>query len=184
MGLYTYRFGTDVGDLWLVSAGYFGGLAQREKSQSATVLGMLLRLLGLAVVFLDQGLSLRVGFVAGVAALLIGVVCNSASLVGMKVISGDSHSMATTAGSLLVAVLLFCVLWYFDDGVWPAQLSQRGILSIAYLGILGSVVGSSMCYYIICHMSSAAVALILVITSLLALMVGKLFNAEHLPPGV
>lgn len=148
------------------------------------VLGMLLGLTGLGVVFLDHGLSLQAGFAAGVTALLVGVLCNSASLVGMKVIADDSHPMATTTGSLLVAAPLFCVLWYFDDGTWPTQISQRGMLSIAYLGVLGSVVGFAMYYYIIRHLSSAAVALVLVITPLLALMVGKIFNAEQLPPGV
>lgn len=150
----------------------------------ARLSGMLLGLAGLGVVFLDQGLSLHGGFAAGVVALLLGVVCNSASLVGMKVIADDSHPMATTTGSLLVAAPLFLLLWCFDDAGWPAQLSLRASLSIAYLGVLGSVVGFAMYYYIIRHMSSASVALILVITPLLALVVGKLFNAEQLPPGV
>lgn len=148
------------------------------------LLGMLLGLVGLGVVFLDQGLTLQAGFAAGVVALLIGVVCNSASLVGMKVIADDSHPMATTAGSLLVAAPLFLLLWYVDGGGLPEQLSLRAGLSIAYLGVLGSVVGFAMYYYIIRYMSPASVALILVITPLLALLVGKLFNAEQLPPGV
>lgn len=148
------------------------------------LLGMLLGVIGLGVVFLDQGLTVQAGFAAGVVALLIGVVCNSASLVGLKVIADDSHPMATTTGALLVAAPLFFLLWYVDDGTWPTQMSLRGTLSIAYLGVLGSVVGFAMYYYIIRHMSSASVALILVITPLLALLVGKLFNAEQLPPGV
>jgi len=156
-----------------------------EKSFSPVrLLGMLLGMVGLGVVFLDQELSLQAGFAAGVVALLIGVVCNSASLVGLKVIADDSHPMATTTGALLVAAPLFFLLWCIDDGVWPTQLGLRGTLSIAYLGVLGSVVGFAMYYHIIRHMSSASVALILVITPLLALVVGKLFNAEQLPPGV
>lgn len=150
----------------------------------ARVLGMLLGVGGLAVVFLDQGLALQAGFAAGVAALLVGVVCNSASLVGMKVIADDSHPMVTTTGSLLVAAPLFFLLWCFQDGSWPTQSSWRGMLSIAYLGVLGSVLGFAMYYYIIRQLSSAAVALILVITPLLALMMGRLFNAEQLPSGV
>ncbi|WP_185267056.1 DMT family transporter [Halopseudomonas xiamenensis] len=150
----------------------------------ARVLGMLLGVGGLAVVFLDQGLALQAGFAAGVAALLVGVVCNSASLVGMKVIADDSHPMVTTTGSLLVAAPLFFLLWCFQDGNWPTQSSWRGMLSIAYLGVLGSVLGFAMYYYIIRQLSSAAVALILVITPLLALMMGRLFNAEQLPSGV
>ncbi len=150
----------------------------------ARVLGMLLGVGGLAVVFLDQGLALQAGFATGVAALLVGVVCNSASLVGMKVIADDSHPMVTTTGSLLVAAPLFFLLWCFQDGSWPTQSSWRGMLSIAYLGVLGSVLGFAMYYYIIRQLSSAAVALILVITPLLALMMGRLFNAEQLPSGV
>ena len=148
------------------------------------MLGMLLGVIGLSVVLLDQGLTVQAGFAVGGVARLIGVVGNSASLVGLKVIADDSHPMATTTGALLVAAPLFFLLWYVDDGTWPTQLSLRGTLSIVYLGVLGSVVGFAMYYYIIRHMSSASVALILVITPLLALLMGKLFNAEQLPPGV
>lgn len=148
------------------------------------LLGMSSGVAGLGVIFLNQGLIFQTGFTAGVMALLIGVVCNSASLVGLKVIADDSHPMATTTGALLVAVPLFFLSWWLGDGAWPAQLSLRASLSIAYLGVFGSVLGFTMYYYIIRHMSPASVALILVITPVLALMVGKIFNAEQLPPGV
>ncbi|WP_218573677.1 DMT family transporter [Pseudomonas sp. OIL-1] len=146
--------------------------------------GMLMGLAGLALIFLDGTLVMQPGFAAGVMALLLGVLCNSASLVGLKVINDDSHPLATTTGALLVAAPLFTLAWWLDGALWPDSFSLRSSLSIVYLGVLGSVLGFALYYFIVRNMESASVALILVITPVLALVVGRVFNAEELPPEV
>ena len=116
---------------------------------TARLLGMMFGLGGLVTIFLDQKLSLQPGFTIGLLVLLIGVVCNSVSLVGLKVIADDSHPMVTTAGALLVAAPLFVLLWWVDGSGWPLHFTLRGILSIAYLGLVGSVLGFALYYFLI-----------------------------------
>lgn len=148
------------------------------------LLGMLLGLGGLAVIFGDGMLLLEPGALAGIAVLLLGVLLNAATLVGLKHIADDSPPLATTTGALLVATPLFLIAWWLDGASLPAELSWRGGLSIAYLGLFGSVLGFAMYYFILRHLASERVALILVITPLAALLVGRQFNDEALPAQV
>ena len=148
------------------------------------LLGMVLGVAGLGIVFIDDGLRLAEGAAAGIAVLLFAVLVNAATLVGLKRIADDSAPLATTAGSLLVAAPLFLLAWWLDGAALPAQLSWRGGLSILYLALFGSVLGFALYYYIVRRLDSAQVALILVITPLLALLVGQRFNGEQLPPQV
>jgi len=148
------------------------------------LLGMLLGLGGLAVIFGDGALLLEPGALAGIAVLLVGVLLNAATLVGLKYIADDSPPLATTTGALLVATPLFLLAWWLDGAAWPAALSWRGGLSIAYLGVFGSVLGFAMYYFIVRHLASERVALILVITPVAALLVGRQFNGEALPAQV
>lgn len=148
------------------------------------LLGMLLGLGGLAVIFGDGALLLAPGALAGIAVLLVGVLLNAATLVGLKFIADDSPPLATTTGALLVATPLFLLAWWADGAAWPVELSWRGGLSIAYLGVFGSVLGFALYYFIVRHLASERVALILVITPVAALLVGRQFNGEALPAQV
>lgn len=143
--------------------------------------GMLLGVLGLAAVFLGDGLILRPGMALGVAALLVAVLAHTASLVGLKRLDDDSHPLATTAGALSVAAPLFVLAWLGEGAPWPAAISWRGGLSIIYMGLFGSVLGFALYYLIVRRLAAASVAMVTVITPVLALLVGRVFNGEVLP---
>lgn len=148
------------------------------------VVGMLLALGGLVIVFGDgQGLgSPQAGI--GLAAVLLAVFINSAGLVWMKRVAGHTPPLAITAGVMLVSLPLFGLAWLITDGHWPASLPLRSVLAIAYLGVFGSVLGFALYYYLMKHMDAAALALITVVTPLLALFLGRFLNDEALPAQV
>jgi drug/metabolite transporter (DMT)-like permease len=148
------------------------------------VIGMLLGLAGLALIFADLRLTTAGGGLAAILVLLCAVLSHAASLVGLKWIADDSSPLATVTGALLVAAPLFLLSWWLTGGSLPPTLSLRGGLSILYLGVFGSVLGFALYYYIVRHLSSARVSLILVITPVLALLIGRLFNDEQLPSQV
>ena len=54
----------------------------------------------------------------------------------------------------------------------------RATAAIVYLGVFGSVLGFAMYYYVIKHMDTGKVALITLVTPVLALLLGALFNGE------
>lgn len=147
----------------------------------AKVAGMLLGLGGLVIVFqAESGLGAPRAL-AGMAALLLAVCIYSASLVWIKRIGDDSPPLAITTGTLAVSMPLFLLVWALADGGLPQVVPARAGAAIVYLGVFGSVLGFALYYYIIKHMDTGRVALITLVTPVLALLLGILLNGEVVP---
>lgn len=142
------------------------------------VVGMLLGMLGLTVIFGDSHEIDGAHAVAGVVALLAAVTVYSASLVWIKRIGNQGHALATTAGTLVISLPLFALVWWLADGRVPDAMPVRAGASILYLGVFGSVLGFAMYYYILNHMEAGKVALITLVTPVLALLLGSVLNGE------
>jgi drug/metabolite transporter (DMT)-like permease len=156
---------------------------KEEAITPAKLAGMLLGLAGLALVFGD-GFRAGAGAATGLVALLAAVVLQALGLVGLKRIGDDSPPLATTLGSLLVALPLFFMSWRLGGGQWPHGVPERAIAATVYLGVIGSVLGFVLYYYMIKHMEAGRIALITLITPVLALLLGSALNHEAAPPQV
>jgi len=145
--------------------------------------GMLLGLFGLVLVFSD---SFQMGRAAsvGLLSLFAGVLVQSMGLVWLKRIGDDSPPLATTLGSLVVGMPLFFTVWWLFDGHWPQGLPVRALAAIVYLAVIGSVIGFVLYYYLIKHMEAGRIALITLITPVLALLLGHGMNDETVLPQV
>ncbi len=146
--------------------------------RSSKLLGMVLGLTGLSVIFAGGAELGSAHATAGVTALLLAVVIYSASLVWVKRIGDDSPALATTTGSLLVALPLFVAAWWLTDGHLPHGVPVRASAAIVYLGVFGSVLGFALYYHIIRHLQAGSVALITLVTPVLALLLGNAANGE------
>ncbi len=151
------------------------------------LIGMLLGITGLALVF-QGGLGLGEGALLGLAALLVAVTSQSLGMVWMKQIGDDSPPLATTLGALLIALPLFYLVWWFSDGNLPditnSAENMRAIVSILYLATFGSVLGFMLYFYMIKHMEAGHIALITLITPVIALLLGHGLNQEEVLPEV
>ena len=157
----------------------------REKALTALrIIGMLLGVAGLATIFAHGEGAGGAQAGAGLAALVLAVFFYSASLVWLKRIDDDSHALATTAGTLAVSLPLFGLVWWFTEGSVPVDLPVRTEAAIAYLGIFGSVLGFALYYYVIRHLEAGRVALITLVTPVLALLLGQVLNGEEIGPRV
>lgn len=144
----------------------------------ARLLGMLAGLGGLLVIFgRDTGQQLAV---AGMLGVLASVVLHSLSSVWVKRIGADVPAFAVTGGGLLVAAPLFLVSWLLFDGRGPGLLTPRAAYAILYLGLMGSVVGFVLFYYVLKRMPASRIALITLVTPVLALALGHVLNGEAL----
>lgn len=177
-GLISVMFG-----LAPLMAGVMGTFLLGEKSLTPwKVFGTLLGITGLGIIFL-RGPGVGGGqFLAGLAALLGSVFFYSASLVGLKRIGDDSPPLATTVGSLGVATPLFGLLWLAAGGDLPSDVPWRSGAAIVYLGTFGSAIAFTLYYYVIKHMRASKIALITLITPVLALLLGNLLNGERVTP--
>ena len=147
----------------------------------AKLAGMLLGLAGLGIVFLAESGIGGPHALAGMAALLLAVFVYSASLVWVKRIGDDSPPLAITTGILVVSLPLFVLIWSLTDGGVPDTMPARAGAAIVYLGVFGSVLGFALYYYIIRHLDTGRVALVTLITPVLALLLGILLNGEFVP---
>lgn len=156
---------------------------KEEAITPSKLAGMLLGVLGLALVF-RGGLGLGDGTTPGLIALLIAVVVQSLGLVWIKRIGDDSPPLATTLGSLIVALPLFLAAWWLSDGSIPQVWPERALAATIYLGVFGSVLGFVLYYHMIKHMETGHVALITLVTPVLALLLGHGLNDEAVLPQV
>lgn len=150
----------------------------------AKLIGMALGIIGLALIFATGHEVSGHQAVLGIAALLLAVFLYSASLVGVKHIGDQSPPLATTTGTLLVALPLFILAWWLVDGRIPTEIAPRAGAAIVYLGIFGSVLGFALYYYVIKHMDAGKVSLITLITPVIALILGNVLNGEMIEPRV
>lgn len=143
--------------------------------------GLGLGVAGLAIIF---GLSLGEGTdgVWGLAGVLVSVHIHAASAVWVKRVGAGLAALEVTTGSLLVAVPLFVLGWLQFDGAWPQGFPPRSAWSIVYLGVFGSALGFILYFHILARTAASRVALITLITPVLALLIGWYANGEPIGP--
>ena len=179
-GLVSVLFGLSPLATSLLAALWLGEQALTPRK----ITGIALGLLGLLVIFGGQDVSGGAQVTAGVVAVLLAVLCTSVSLVWMKRIGDDSPPLATTLGTLLVALPVFIAAWWLHGGEPPQSLPLRAEAAILYLGVFGSVLGFALYFYILKHVAAAQAALITLVTPVLALLLGIWLNGEHPSPRV
>jgi drug/metabolite transporter (DMT)-like permease len=118
----------------------------------------------------------------GTLAVVTGMVAQALGLVWIKRLNLRISSLAITTGTLGVAVPCFMLAWVIADSAqWPPDIAPRAGAAILYLGVLGSVVGFTLYYYLIKHLDAGRIALITLITPVTALLLGQTLNAEFIP---
>lgn len=143
----------------------------------AKVLGKLLGITGLATMFLNNGhYSDLAPF--GIVLVLASVFVHSASAVWVKRLGTELDGMTITTGSLLFATPLYLLTWLFFDGQWPDNIPAKASVAIIYLGVIATVIGFVLYFYLLRKISAHQTALITLITPVIALWLGYWLNDE------
>lgn len=148
--------------------------------QSLTLLklmGALLGVIGLVIMFIKQW-SLGEKALLGAMAVLLSVILHSMSSVWIKYLKPDVPALMITCGGLLFSLPLFALTYLVLGAELPVTIPLRALWSIIYLGVMGSVVGFVGYYFILVHLPASNVALITLITPVVALWIGSVFNFE------
>ena len=151
----------------------------RERSLTpGKLLGMVLGLCGLLSIFAAD-ILLQGHAWWGVIAVLAAVLLHSFSSVWVKKAGARLPGLTVTSGSLFVVMPLFVVTWLVYDGTPPVRISAQAGLALVYLGVFGSALGFTLYFYLLKHLEANRVALITLVTPVLALIIGLLLNGEH-----
>ncbi len=141
------------------------------------VTGLLLGTCGLAVMLIGTR-SIGPDAALGIVSMLVSVTAYSASAVTIQRIGASVPPLATTIGGLVVTVVLLCLVFVVTGKPLPVQVPVRVAASIVYLGIIGSLLGFALYYYILGKMDATRVALITLVTPVIALLLGEMLNGE------
>lgn len=152
-----------------------------ERLTAAKAAGVLLGLGGIALIFGD-GASLGPGAPLGLALLAASMVLNCLNMLILKRVAADLPVLSFTAVSVWLNAPALVLAWWLLDGELPAAFATRDLIAVAWLGVMGTVIGFICFYYALKHMPASRVALIMVITPITALLLGHLANGERLPP--
>lgn len=167
-----------------IVTGIMAALWLNERSLTPVkLLGVVLGIVGLFIIF-SQGIQLGSHAAIGIAAVCLSVLLHSWSSVWVKKLKHNLTALEITHGGLLVSVPLYLLTWFISQGSWPENFSQRGLGSIVYLGIFGSVLGFVLFFYILKHVDVSRVSLITLITPVVALFLGYALNNEILTTGI
>ena len=143
-------------------------------------MAMLLSFVGLAIVC-SENFSLQTNSYLGMVFVLVAVSLFSLSGVLVKSVSLAIHPMATTVGALSIATPLFFISWLILDGSLSIEQWQlRSIWATLYLGVFGSLIGFFAYFYVLQRLSASTVALITLVTPVIALSLGSVLNNEAL----
>ena len=134
---------------------------------------------GLTIMF---GSALQLGYdaVLGISGVLVSAFFQSVSSVWIKRIAARLPALSQVAGGLLLALPVYLLTWGIADGQWPTELTPVSLTAIIYLGVIATTIGFVFYYYLLTHLPATKVALITLVSPLLALILGHLINHEPL----
>jgi len=150
--------------------------------RSLTLGKLLAYVLGLSGLWVMFGSALQLGHAAvlGIVGVLVSTFLQSASSVWVKRIDGKIPALSQVAGGLLLSLPLYLITWAKFDGHWPTEISPVSLASIVYLGAIATTVGFVFYYYLLIHQSATRVALVTLVSPVMALLLGHAVNHEPL----
>lgn len=152
-----------------------------ERSTMAKAAGVLVGLIGVAVIFSNE---LRVGgpmALWGSAAIVVGAACAAYSSVLVKARGREIDPAMLAAGQMLCGLAPLMVAGLAFEGS-PVRFhwTRLAVLSLIYLTIVGSVVAFLLYYWLVRNMDVTKTMLISLVTPFVAVLLGMIVLGERL----
>jgi len=162
-----------------IVTGGFATLILKEKSFTPQkLLGISIAFSGLMVIFYSSSAK-DTQYILAITAVLAAIIWHSFSTVVFKRFASDLPIFSLTTGSIWVSVFFLTIFWLVTDGNIPATISTVGWSSILYLSIIASVIGFTVYFYMLKRIEASKIALIPLITPVMALLLGQYLNGEQ-----
>lgn len=160
--------------------GVFSWLLLRENPFTPVrALALAMAVTGLGIIHFGQ---MQIGPDAVKGVLLIMLVCViwALSSVWVKQFGGNIEPMQQCTGSILVVLPAFLLAWWLLDGRIPTVIDSHSLIGVGYLVIAGSVISHTLYFHVLRGFNVSTVALIPLMTPLLAILWGRLLEGEVL----
>jgi drug/metabolite transporter (DMT)-like permease len=116
----------------------------------------------------------------GILGVLASTFLQSLSAVWVKRIDAKLPALTQVTGGLLLALPVYLLTWLGFDGHWPIKMPIASWASIVYLGVVATTIGFILYYYLLIHLTATRVALITLVSPVMALALGHYINHEPL----
>ncbi len=153
----------------------------QERMTTAKVAGVLLGIVGVAIIFSDQ-LSIA-GSMAllGSIALVLSAVFGSYSNVLVKARGTHIDPQILASGQMICGLIPLLVIGILTEGN-PLKLHWTilSVMSLLYLVVVGSVIAFALYYWLVRHMDVTTTMLIALVTPVVAVILGMIVLHEEL----
>jgi len=154
-----------------------------ERLNPFKIIGILLGFLGVLVIFWGD---LHVGgsSTGGMLAILVSSLMQGTALVIVKRKGANISPNALSLGGMLFGIVILLGMALVFEDVSRVRLDQKGILSILYLAVFGTVIAFSTYYWLLKRVEAVYLSLIALVTPVLAVVLGSLWLEESLSPRI
>ncbi|GAB4358902.1 MAG: EamA family transporter [Gammaproteobacteria bacterium] len=164
----------------LISALFAQRLLQEPKFSKVRWVAVMLGFGGLVIIF-SKELALADDSAFGVMLLIVAVTLFSLSGVLVKRVDAALHPLTQTVGTLVMSAPFYLAGWWLFGDANAYQPDARAYAAVLYLALGGSLLGFLCYFHILRHLPATTVALVTLMTPVLALLLGAVLNGEEVP---
>lgn len=152
------------------------------REPSLTIGNLIAYIMGISGLWTLFGSALQIGHsaVLGIIGIVVSTFFQAISSVWVKRIDAKIPALSQVTGGLLLSLPLYLITWAIFDGHWPTQISPVSLAAILYLGMIATTFGFVLYYYLLLKQSATKVALVTLVSPVMALLLGHVVNQEPL----
>jgi len=152
-----------------------------EQLTGTKILGVVVGVLGVAIIFSNQLSVSGPGALAGSVALVIGSICVAYSNVLVKAHGQKLNPAILAAGQMFFGLIPLLVIGIpLEGNPFHFHWTTMSIVALFYLAIVGTVIAFLMYYWLVHHMDVTKTMLISLVTPGIAVILGLLILQEEL----
>lgn len=151
---------------------------------------ILISFIGLVIIFLPKLSSHNIGFENLAIGIFFAILAVIFHALGTLLVKKYNHGIPNThivAATLWISSIAFLIINPSFILQWP-EMDTKALTSIIYLGVIGSVLGYILFYYVLVRIDAVRIGLITLsvslITPIIAVFLGYYLNNEPLTPTI
>ncbi|MCS7052589.1 MAG: EamA family transporter [Ignavibacterium sp.] len=155
-------------------------LIPNEEIGIVRIVGMILGFSGIVVIFHDS-FSLTISdYILGMFAIVLSAIMQAFMAVTIKKRGKYLNPLTMNLIPMLIAGFIMMLIGLFYEGWDKVRLTEKGIIAVIYLAVIGSVVTFTSFYWLLKKVSVIIMSFIAFITPIVAIFLGWILYDETL----
>jgi drug/metabolite transporter (DMT)-like permease len=151
-----------------------------EKIGLVRIIGMLLGFLGIVIIFHDSFSFTINDYIIGMFAIVLSAAMQAFMAVTIKKHGKYLNPLTMNLVPMLIAGITMTLVGMFIENISSIRITERGLIAVLYLAVIGSVVTFTSFYWLLKKVSVIIMSLIAFITPLVAIFLGWILYSETL----